>query len=175
MPRKYPKGWKYGIVLACLLASLVSSKNINYYKKSRPQESEARLPKKAFVTRVVDGDTIVVDNDYHVRYIGINTPETRHPKRPVEYFGKEASWFNKNLVMGKEVTLEYDVQKFDRYGRLLAYVHAGDIFVNAKLVEEGYAHVFTMPPNVKYANLFLGLQRKARTARKGLWQNLLTK
>ncbi|MDD5449256.1 MAG: thermonuclease family protein [Candidatus Omnitrophica bacterium] len=137
---------------------------------SSAQGDEFRLPEKALVTRVVDGDTIVIQGGLKVRYIGINTPETKHPKKPVEYFGREASEFNKKLVQGRQVNLKYDVQKFDKYGRLLAYVYVDGKFVNAKLVEEGYAQVFTMPPNVKYADLFLGLQRKARDEKRGLWQ-----
>jgi len=122
-----------------------------------------------YVTRVVDGDTIVLSNGERVRYIGIDTPETKHPKKPVQYFGREASAYNKSLVEHKMVRLEFDVDKRDKYGRLLAYVYVGDTFVNAKLVEEGYAQVYTFPPNVKYADLFLKLQREARENNRGLW------
>jgi micrococcal nuclease len=111
----------------------------------------------------------VIDNGYHVRYIGINTPETKHPRKTVEYYGREASEYNKSLVEGKTITLEYDIQKFDRYGRVLAYVYAKDTFVNAKLVEEGFAQASTIPPNVKHAGHFLNLQRAAKASKKGLW------
>jgi len=131
------------------------------------------------VTRIVDGDTILLDNGTKVRYIGIDTPETKHPKKPVQYFGKEASEANKKLVDGKKVRLEYDVQKTDKYGRALAYVYVedasqghpvGEIFVNAWLVENGYARVSTYPPNVKYQNKFIELERKAREEKRGLWK-----
>ena len=122
-----------------------------------------------YVKRVVDGDTIVLSNGERVRYIGIDTPETKHPSKPVQYFGKEASAYNKLLVEHKMVRLEFDVEKTDRYGRLLAYVYVGDTFVNAKLVEEGYAQVYTFPPNVKHQDLFLKLQREARENNRGLW------
>ena len=121
------------------------------------------------VARVVDGDTIKLSNGETVRYIGIDTPETKHPKKPVQYYGKEASEANKRLVDGKEVRLEFDVDKRDRYGRLLAYVYIDDIFVNAWLVKNGYAKVSTYPPNVKYQQLFLDLERKARENNRGLW------
>lgn len=104
-----------------------------------------------------------------MRYIGIDTPETVHPSKPVEYMGKEASAKNKELVDGKTVRLEKDVSETDKYGRLLRYVYVGDLFVNAELVRLGYAQVATYPPDVKYQDLFLVLQREAREAGRGLW------
>jgi micrococcal nuclease len=130
------------------------------------------------VTRVIDGDTIVLENGTHIRYIGINTPETKDPRKPVEYFGKEASAENTKLVLNKKVRLEYDVQKIDKYGRTLAYVYLpirdaqgkeDEIFVNAWLVENGFARVSTYPPDVKYQDKFRELERKAREGKKGLW------
>jgi micrococcal nuclease len=121
------------------------------------------------VKRVIDGDTIELENGEKVRYIGIDTPETVHPSKPIQYYGKEASEANRSLVEGKEVRLEFDVQQRDKYGRLLAYVYVGDIFVNAWLVENGYAQILTIPPNVKYQDKFLELQRKAREEGRGLW------
>ena len=127
------------------------------------------------VVRVVDGDTIQVCcigwKREKVRYIGINTPETKHPTKEVEHYGKEASEANRKLVDGKTVRMEFDVQQLDRYKRLLAYVYLEDgTFVNAWLVENGYAMVMTVPPNVKHQELFLKLQREAREARRGLWE-----
>ncbi len=127
------------------------------------------------VVRVIDGDTIqvccVFGDREKVLYIGINTPETKHPTKGVEHFGKEASEANRKLVDGKTVSLEFDVEQRDRYGRLLAYVFLKDgTFVNAWLVEHGYAQVMTVPPNVKYQEVFLKLQREARKAKRGLWR-----
>ncbi len=126
------------------------------------------------VIRVIDGDTIQVccifGDREKVRYIGINTPEIHHPMKGIEPFGKEASEANRKLVDGKTVRLEFDVQQVDRYNRLLAYVYLEDgTFVNAWLVENGYAQVMTVPPNVKHQELFLKLQREAREAKRGLW------
>ncbi len=127
------------------------------------------------VVRVIDGDTIqvccIAGKREKVRYIGINTPETKHPQKGVERYGEEAAKANWMLVVGKTVRLEFDVQQRDRYGRLLAYVFLKDgTFVNAWLVENGYAMVMTVPPNVKYQDLFLKLQREAREAGRGLWR-----
>ncbi len=95
-----------------------------------------------------------------VRYIGVDTPETHHPMRGVEPYGKEAAEANRKLVDGKTVRLEFDVQQLDRYKRLLAYVYLEDgTFVTAWLVEQGYAQVMTVPLNVKYQDLFLRPRR----------------
>ncbi len=125
------------------------------------------------VVRVVDGDTIHVrigDRVEKVRYIGVNTPEVHHPTKGEEPGGREASEVNRRLVTGKHVRLELDVQERDRYGRLLAYVWAGEIMVNAELVRLGYAQVMTIPPNVRYQEMFVKLQREAREAGRGLWR-----
>lgn len=122
------------------------------------------------VLRVIDGDTILISTGESVRYIGIDTPETVDPRKPVEYFGKEAAEYNRKLVEKKKVRLEFDVQERDKYNRLLAYVYLPDgTFVNAELVKQGYARVATYPPNVKYQDLFLKLEREAREKKIGLW------
>jgi micrococcal nuclease len=127
------------------------------------------------VERVVDGDTIQVRVDGRVetvRYIGVNTPELRHPLRGAEPGGREAWTVNRELVAGKHVRLEMDAQARDRYGRLLAYVWVDGVMVNAELVRRGYAQVMTVPPNVRYQRLFLALQREARQSGRGLWRGV---
>ncbi|MBI5650939.1 MAG: thermonuclease family protein [Chloroflexi bacterium] len=124
------------------------------------------------VSRVIDGDTIqvlIAGKTYTVRYIGIDTPETVAPGKPIEWMGAEASEANKSLVGGKSVDLEKDVSETDKYGRLLRYVFVGNVFVNAELVRKGYAKVSTYPPDVKNQSLFLQAQQEARTAGRGLW------
>ena len=124
------------------------------------------------VVRVVDGDTInvrLVDRVEKIRYIGVNTPEIHHPIKGAEPGGRAAAQVNRGLVIGRRVRLELDVQPRDRYGRLLAYVWVGDTMVNAELVRRGYAQVMTIPPNVKYQQLLVKLQREAREAGRGLW------
>jgi len=123
----------------------------------------------ATVVSVVDGDTIKIEGGEVVRYIGMNTPETVAPNRPVECFGKEASAKNKELVQGKVVELVRDVSQRDRYGRLLRYVWLGDIMVNELLVREGYAQVSTFPPDVSFEDRFIEAQRLAVSEQKGLW------
>lgn len=124
----------------------------------------------AVVRRVVDGDTAVLADGERVRYIGLDTPELHHPRKPVQYYAREAAEFNRRLVEGKSVRLEFDVQRRDRYGRLLAYLFLEDgTFVNGELLRQGYAQLLTIPPNVKYADRFVELQREARQAKRGLW------
>jgi len=137
-----------------------------------PGAAGARVLEGA-VVRVVDGDTIHVRIGTlveKVRYIGVNTPELRHPTRGEEPGGRDAAELNRQLVAGKRVRLELDVQERDRYGRLLAYVWVGDLMVNAELVRRGYAQVMTVPPNVRYQELLLKLQRDARQTGRGLWR-----
>jgi micrococcal nuclease len=132
------------------------------------------------VVRVVDGDTIHVVVDgvrYKVRLIGIDTPETT---RETEPYGEEASRYARSILDGRQVRLETDIELRDRYDRLLAYVWleppdprssrpTESTLFNAKLVAEGYAQIYTFPPNIKYADLFLRLQRSAREEGRGLW------
>jgi micrococcal nuclease len=108
-------------------------------------------------------------NEYRLRYIGIDTPETVDPRRPVQCFGHEASERNRQLVEGQTVGLEKDVSETDDFDRLLRYVWVGDLMVNATLVEEGYALASTYPPDVRYSEQFAALQRQAREALRGLW------
>ena len=128
------------------------------------------------VTKVSDGDTFWVTypsaKEEKIRLIGIDTPETRRTGRTeVEHFGKEASAFVKQLLLNKRVRLEFDVQKYDRYKRTLAYAYleSGQM-VNSLLVKEGFARVSTYPPNVQYQEVFQKLEREARSARRGLWR-----
>ena len=136
------------------------------------------------VTRAVDGDTLVLENKERVRLIGIDTPELHESNKlyrdaqrsgqqveVIKQLGRQSYEFTKNLVEGKRVRLEFDVERYDKYKRILAYVYLEDgTFVNARIVEEGYASLMTYPPNVKYADLFLKLYREARQNQRGLWK-----
>ncbi len=129
------------------------------------------------VQTVFDGDTVEVLLDdgrsEKVRYLMIDTPELHHPKREVEEFGLEAALANRDLVLGKRVRLETDVQARDRFGRLLAIVWIdrpnGPLMVNETLVEEGFALPFTLPPNVRYAERIHAALLRARDRGKGFW------
>lgn len=126
------------------------------------------------VVNVIDGDTIVLDGNRKVRIIGINTPEI-HKKK--ELYGEEAKAFAEKTLLGKTVYLEKDVSEKDRYQRLLRHVwlvppdegNPKEEMYGAMALDQGYAQVYTFPPDVKYESFFLKLSREARENRRGLW------
>lgn len=139
--------------------------------------SSQEQPRSYRVRRVIDGDTIELTNGKKVRYIGIDTPEIRKRKGKEwifspEVYGVEAKERNAELVDGKVIELEYDLEIEDKYGRQLAYVHADGVMVNEILVKEGFATVYTFPPNTKYFNKMIRWQREAFEAGKGLWATI---
>ena len=122
------------------------------------------------VLRVVDGDTVHVllpSGRERVRYLGVDTPESTNE---VECHGRAASAANARLVAGRRVRLRFDVERRDRYGRLLAYVHAEGRMVNAALVRGGFAEPLTIEPNVRHERRFRALARDARRAGRGMWR-----
>lgn len=127
------------------------------------------------VINVIDGDTVRLSNGKSLRYIGIDTPEVHIRKNgkfvyaPQE-FANQAMEFNRRLVEGKQIRIEFDVVKKDKYGRLLGYCFVDGKFVNAELIKEGFALLYTFPPNVKYVDTFKVYQAQARKKLKGLWQ-----
>ncbi|MEI6048889.1 MAG: thermonuclease family protein [Bacteroidota bacterium] len=127
------------------------------------------------VTKVVDGDTFWVNDGSEkglkIRLIGVDAPESRNVfRKVVGYYGKESKQFMTTLLTGKKVRLEYDVDRLDMYRRTLAYVYLQDgTFINAELVRKGYGMVMTVPPNVRYAEKFVKLERRARNRARGLW------
>ena len=129
----------------------------------------------AIVSRIVDGDTVELSDGRKLRYIGIDTPESVNPRKEVECFSKEASKANEILVLNKEVWLEKDITDSDRYGRVLRYVYIVDpetkkvIFVNQKLVSQGFAHAYRYEPDTKYYDLFKSLENQAKSTQRGLW------
>lgn len=128
------------------------------------------------VLRVIDGDTIVLSPNEKVRLIGVDTPETVHPKKVVECFGKDAKEFTRAAVEGKMVRVVLDeanaLRKHkDRYGRTLGYLYTEDgILLNAELIRRGYAHAYTRFP-FRYIVEFRELERQARREAAGLWSN----
>ena len=119
------------------------------------------------VIRVIDGDTIVIEGGHHIRYIGIDAPELRPQE---EYYGQEAWQANRALVEGRKVQLEKDISEMDRHGRLLRYVYVNDIFINAWLVEHGYADAKSYPPDTKYQEYFGHLEELAKEENIGIWR-----
>ena len=125
------------------------------------------------VQKVIDGDTVEIQYEgkpTKVRLIGVDTPETVHPHKPVQVFGKEASAFIRNLLMGESVYLRFDREMRDKYGRLLAYLYRAPdgLFVNLEIVRQGYGQAYTRYP-FKHMELFRHYEHRAREARKGLW------
>ncbi len=125
------------------------------------------------VVRVIDGDTVKIDYNgkaKNVRLIGVDTPETVHPNKPVEAYGKEASNFTKNLLLGESVYLRFDAERTDTFGRLLAYVYRAPdgLFVNLEIVRQGYGHAYTQFP-FKHIELFRYYGNRARISGKGLY------
>ncbi|HWP34952.1 MAG TPA: thermonuclease family protein, partial [Thermodesulfobacteriota bacterium] len=163
--------------LAALVLTLVPS--------WRPWPAARTL--RATVVAVVDGDTIEVrladGRRATVRLIGVDAPEQHDSpkldrdaarsgldKATIRAMGRLAADYTRRRLEGRTVELELDAETHDRYGRLLAYVWLpGDVLFNAELLREGYAQLLTVPPNVKYADRFVALQREARAAGRGLW------
>lgn len=138
--------------------------------KPEPKEEQNQVRDLFQVTEVVDGDTIKVSVIGTLRLIGIDTPETRDPRKPVQCFGREASNKAKELLSGKKVYLEYDqAQKQDKYGRTLAYVYREDgLFYNAEMIKQGYAHSYVQFPHPRLDEFNL-YQQEARENGRGFW------
>ena len=115
------------------------------------------------VSEVTDGDTVLLNNGKVIRYVGVDAPEEGEP------FYEEAAQANYELLQGGGLTLEYDIDKQDRYGRVLAYVWMDTLLVNAELVRRGMASVYTFSPNLKYRDRLVLLQKEAREKGKGIW------
>lgn len=171
--------WLQAAILLVAAVSLIGYRAV----VAGPREAHAAREEWSVVNRVVDGDTLKLANGDRVRLIGVDTPEYHYSEKllrdarksgrdvkEIQALGAKASAFTRSLCDGKKVRLEFDVEKHDKYGRLLAYVYLEDgTFINARIIEEGYAQVMTIPPNVRYADRFLALQREAREKGKGLW------
>ena len=123
----------------------------------------------AKVIRVIDGDTFVISTGEHVRLIGMDTPEMKTNRGTPDCFATEAKDKLTAMINGTNVELEMDISKTDRYGRLLRYVYKDGVMINEQLLKDGYASVFTYPPDVKYADQFLTAEKSARKSQLGLW------
>jgi micrococcal nuclease len=142
-----------------------------------PEEARGDLAGPYPVTRVVDGDTIVVSiagEENKVRLIGVDTPESVHSDESQNVpYGQISSDFTRNALEGQQVYLEYDVEPNDQYGRILAYVWLDDVMFNKTLLMEGHAVLATYPPNVRYVDEFTDLQTQARNDGNGLWADTI--
>jgi micrococcal nuclease len=152
-----------------LVAVLAAASLGGWWAGSARQEAAGS---QVMVTGVVDGDTIEVawrGGRERVRLLGVNTPETVHPTRPVECFGPEASAYTKRSLLGRRVRLSFDRVRRDNYGRLLAYVELDGRRFNDELLDGGYARLLVIAPNGARARTMLDHELAARAARRGLW------
>lgn len=138
-----------------------------------PSAYPTTQPESNTVTRVIDGDTVELEDGQKVRYIGIDAPEKQNP---IECFSGESTQANTNVVLNKKVRLEKDKTDRDRYGRLLRYVYvqpessgAAEIFVNEYLVRQGFAYSKAYKPDVRLQSVLDNAQREASAATRGLW------
>jgi len=162
---------------AYVLLAILAAAAAGYRSNAPPAPSiDVTPPGQAYpVVRVIDGDTIVITYNGHpttVRLVGVDTPETVHPSKPIEHYGPEASTFLHNLLTGESVHLEIPTtgDTRDRYDRLLAYVyrHPDGLHVNDELIRQGYARAYTDYPFLR-SDSFMQRQRAARAAGRGMW------
>lgn len=144
------------------------SQNKQVQKSAAPSTDKNLLT----VTRIIDGDTVVLNDGRTVRYLGMDTPESVDPKKPVQCLAEAASAKNKELVLGQYVSLIYDQEKIDKYGRTLAYVFVGDNFINLELVDLGLARAYPYAPNYAHRQDFADAQSRAQQNKVGLWSGI---
>ena len=150
------------LLLTLLLAGILSS-------GAACSSTASETFEEVLVVRVIDGDTIELESGDRVRYLGIDTPETVHPNKPVECYGPEASDRNKKLVEGRKVKLLKDSSDRDSYDRLLRYVFVDGVFVNGDLVWNGYEYARSYRDNLMFYQTLVQLERSAREGNRGLW------
>jgi micrococcal nuclease len=159
-----------------LFLFLIFGVHTSFQAQTNSSKAQNKQEVNYLVTKVIDGDTFWVRNvdgsQEKVRLIGIDAPESRDTGKKKEgFYGKESKAYLTKLLINQKVRLELDVKPRDQYKRLLAYVYLADgTFVNAHLVKNGYAMVYTVPPNVKFSKDFLKLQIEARNKNQGLWK-----
>lgn len=165
------------VLVSLLLALFISLFGAGYtYRDRVGQVAISNNPGLYDVASVADGDTIVVrgsDKDETVRFIGVDTPETHHPKKPVQCFGEAAANFTKNLIGNNQVRLEADPDDDNRdiYGRLLRYVYLPNgTLVNKEVVAQGYGFAYTVFPFTKIEE-FREAEAQAREQKRGLWSS----
>ena len=162
-------------VAAFVVLALVGGTRLLEGDGQKSKKGGVQLASSGRVVRVIDGDTVRVrlgNETRTVRYIGVDTPESVKPGEPVQCFAKRASAFNRRLVGGRQVRLRFGPERFDRYGRLLAYVQVAGRegrSVNAVLVARGYGRVLTIAPNTEHTRAYTRLEQNARRRGLGLW------
>lgn len=153
--------------LGLILSQIFTSNKVEIL----PIPATIKLPTTATVSKIIDGDSIVLSDGSEVRYIGIDTPEIQLG----DCYATEAAKANSDLVLGKVVTLTGDASDKDKYGRLLRYIYVDNQFVNDYLVKNGFAKVMTVPPDTKFSNEFTVSENYAKENGLGLWRKCLKK
>lgn len=163
---------KYSLIIGLLIIStMFNTACISAFNQNVIPDEEIQDLEKAVVADVIDGDTIELSDGRDLRLIGLDTPELNLPEGPIEYYGLQAKEFTKQKLLVETVYLEYGEQKFDEYDRTLAYVYLADgTLFNTSLLNQGYAHLLTIPPNTKYVESFKEQVITARRNNQGLWQ-----
>ncbi len=151
-----------------------TSEQIIVESDDEPESALGLEGEQVTVTKVIDGDTFEIQGGDKVRLLGIDTPETVDPRRPVGCYGKEASNKLKSLIEGQVVIMQKDISETDKYKRLLRYVYlplSNDqfLFVNDYLIRQGFAQILTYPPDVAFSQQFLEAQTQAKVELRGLW------
>jgi micrococcal nuclease len=160
------------VLVAALAATSFGGWRLGTARPASPGRDGGPPGGMAHVTAVVDGDTLDVawtGRRERVRLLGVDTPETVDPHRPVGCYGEEASAFTHRRLLGRDVRLTFDRQRRDRYGRLLAYVELDGRRFNDELLTAGYARLLVIPPNGLHGRAMLDEELAARTAGRGLW------
>jgi micrococcal nuclease len=152
--------------VACVLAGAIITAVVMAQRGEPAQLDESGT---FLVTRVIDGDTVDLEDGRRVRYLGVDAPETVHPEKPVQCYGPESAAENKRLVEGTRVRLERDKEEHDVYDRILRYVYIDGTDVSALLIAEGYGRVLNVPPNTRHRDQYADLQKAAKAAKLGLW------
>lgn len=136
-----------------------------FEEKITPQTDSVPVSKSFHVVKILDGDSIMIDTRENIRYLGIDAPETNQP------LGISSAKYNEQLVLDKNINVEFDYETRDQYGRLLAYVWIDDILINEKMIEEGYAKVYSIPKTrkLKYYDRLIKAENFAKDHHNGLW------
>jgi micrococcal nuclease len=154
-----------GLCLALLFFLVIPAFTFYFIRESSGDDYEVR--------EVIDGDTVILEGtETHVRYLDIDAPELLHEDSPGDPLAEEATNLNKSLVLGKKVKLEFDKNKYDIYGRMLAYVYVDGVLVNQEIVRNGLARALIIKPNGKYASKIYEAEGLAKRERKGIWGDL---
>ncbi|NOR73433.1 MAG: nuclease [Mariprofundaceae bacterium] len=154
------------LIRALLLVSLLLASQIGWAGTF----SQIGSSRWVSVAKVYDGDTFKTDDGEKVRLLGINTPEIAHSSKPGEVLGRRAKSRLEELIGNRLVRLEFDREKRDKYGRLLAHVRLRDgRWINSQMIQDGLAHLYIFAPNFRYAGKLLEDEKAARLKRSGIW------